>query len=148
MYTNTWPDLTPHVRRQQEGCQLFPGAFPFSRHAVVQDRIDTDTPTCGATCFTFSCAASSPDNRCHCSIYILLKLLFRSLSLLPLLHTQTPPVSTHLSSILARVQKMQAHTCHLTGCSSAQHFLSYCPVSARLHRQGLHTLKVMLKAIG
>lgn len=114
--------------------ELFPGVSPFSCCAVVQDWIDTDTPMCGATCFTFSCTALSLDNPYHCSIYILL-LLFRSLSLLPHLCIQTSPVSTHLSNILAFVQKMQAHVCRFQGYSSVQHLLSYCPATHLPHQR-------------
>lgn len=90
--------------------ELFPGASPFSCHIVVQDRVDSGTPTRGGHVLQFfSCTASSHDEPHRCSIYILLKTSFKSLSLLPWLRAQAPPVPTHQSSILGRVQKIQAH---------------------------------------
>lgn len=134
LYTNTWPDLTSHVRRQQEGCHSS-SLVCLHFHVVQLCKIGLiQTPPRVGPRASLFLALLCPDNPYHCSIYVLLKLLFRSLSLLPHLCIQTPPVSTHLSNILALVQKMRAHACHLQGYSSVQHLLSYCQATHLPHQ--------------
>lgn len=155
MYTNTRSD--PHISREAAArgmLELFPGASPFSCCIVVQDRVDRGTSTRGATCFHFFLALlhllMSPTVAPY--IFCLRRLSKAS----PCFPGYVPRPLQYQPIRAASWVVFRRRKPTLLLCSASTFLLPHgagdqpltCPVSARVHHQGLGALKAMPKAIG
>lgn len=132
--------------------ELCPGWNSIFGSLIVQDGTDRGSLHVGPHASLSPCAASFLDEpqsyfTFFFSFFFSLVMSSKSLSLLPQLHTQIPPVPSHQSRVLIHFGKAQPHV---------QHPFSCCPTVATTHlphqhpcsSSGLHTLKVMPKAVG
>lgn len=122
--------LAAHVRWPQERCW---SSALVKLHFLLYNCAGQDgqrVPTCGAMCYTFySCCFISLRAPFFLHFLFLLVMPFKSFSLLPQFHTQTPPVPSHQSRVLIHFGKAQPHI---------QHHFSCCPTVATTHLPHQH----------
>lgn len=154
MYTNTRPD--PHISHEAAArgmLEVFPGASPFSCPIVVQDRVNRGTPTYVVTCFNFFLALLHLLMSPTVAPYIFcLRCLSKASPCFPGYvprPLQYQPIRAASWVVFRRCKPT------LLLCSVSTFLLPHsagdqpltCPISARVHCQGLGALKAMPKAI-